>query len=139
MGVVVEKAVSSSARTKTFISLEGEAAQRAVDSIQNVGYCILRRLPIAQGLIGYFQWLDSSKEDPLRRKAIYILVKLAARSGALPTSLFVKGVKLQSMHAVSMGGFADVYKGLLDGELVALKRLRITVSRKEREKMYQVC
>lgn len=101
-------------------------------------YSVPRRLPIAQGLTSCFQWLDSSKEDPLRRKAISILVKLAARSGVLPKSLFVEGITLQSMDPVSIGGFADVYKGLMDGQVLALKRLRITVSRKEREKMYQV-
>jgi serine/threonine protein kinase len=54
-----------------------------------------------------------------------MLVKISARSGSLPPSLFVKGVQMGlSPDCVYEGGFADVYRGNHIGVPVAVKRLR---------------
>jgi serine/threonine-protein kinase TNNI3K len=51
-------------------------------------------------------------------------VKLAASSEKLPSSLFVHGVKLDSRDPFFGGGFADVYRGVCEGETVAVKKPR---------------
>ena len=53
-----------------------------------------------------------------------LLVALSRNAKAVPGSLRLEGITLQDKNAVSGGGFADVYKGLYKGNLVALKRLR---------------
>jgi hypothetical protein len=53
---------------------------------------------------------------------IYLLVKLAAMNQQLPSSIYIYDVLCISgpFH----GGFADIYKGIFQGTLVAIKQLR---------------
>ena len=53
-------------------------------------------------------------------------MKVSQKLGALPSSLFVEGVSCAEMNRPEgMGGYADVFRGSLEGCDVALKRLRI--------------
>lgn len=54
-----------------------------------------------------------------------MLVKLSARSGQLPHSLFISKdiIEVDLDHRLP-GGFADVYKGVYAGRLVAIKQPR---------------
>lgn len=49
----------------------------------------------------------------------------ATLRGLLPSGIYLLGIQNISLRPVSGGGFADVYKGLYNGQLVALKVARI--------------
>ena len=53
-----------------------------------------------------------------------VVTKLAVNKCLLPTSFYLEGVRSLGEDAHGTGGFADVFRGRWQGELVALKRLR---------------
>ncbi|KAL0574366.1 hypothetical protein V5O48_007589 [Marasmius crinis-equi] len=53
---------------------------------------------------------------------------------ALPPSLFVNNIERDGSHALSGGGFADIYKGTLAGKTVCLKVLRVHTADSERKR-----
>jgi hypothetical protein len=58
--------------------------------------------------------------------------ELAARSEQLPPTLFINHVQLESTtFPVTHGGFADIYRGIYEGNAVAVKRPRIYESDKK--------
>jgi hypothetical protein len=57
----------------------------------------------------------------------------------LPPSLIIHGVQDCSKDNVSGGGFADVFRAMYDGKVVALKRLRDYHLNRQREKTHRVC
>jgi hypothetical protein len=64
--------------------------------------------------------------EDFRRCVLYLLVKLSARNSLLPLSLFVSGTELgPARDAVAGGRFADIYKGVLGPQQVAIKRMRV--------------
>jgi hypothetical protein len=73
------------------------------------------------------QLLDSlSYQEDFRRCVLYLLVKLSCRNNILPVSLFLSGTQLGLGHdAVAGGRFADIYKGMLGSQDVAIKRMRV--------------
>lgn len=62
-----------------------------------------------------------------RRKLRRVVVRLAQDSDTLPLSLQVEGVALSDRDCVGGGAFADVFKGVLNGGDVAVKRMRIFI------------
>jgi hypothetical protein len=57
---------------------------------------------------------------------MYLLVKLSARNSLFPRSLFLYGTQLGSdREAVAGGRYADIYRGLLGPQDVAIKRMRV--------------
>jgi hypothetical protein len=57
---------------------------------------------------------------------LYVLVKLSAHNNLLPRSLFLYGTQLgPDRDAVAGGRFADIYKGSLGTQEVAIKRMRV--------------
>ena len=54
-----------------------------------------------------------------------LLLTLSRVSNCLPPSLFLCDVNCQDKNSVAGGGYADVYKGWIDGHPVAIKRLRV--------------
>jgi hypothetical protein len=79
------------------------------------------------------QWLDSTVGDtsrgPERRRAIRLLVDLAARSGEVPDGHYLTGVKYDQLVPTWFGAFSDVYKGAWSESSnfnrVVVKRLRV--------------
>jgi hypothetical protein len=73
------------------------------------------------------QWLDlSDPEHPGRRRLLYLLIKLAAASEHLPSSMFLNGVDLGDVRDPwTTGGFADIFRGTFQGQRVVGKRLRL--------------
>ena len=57
-----------------------------------------------------------------------LLTTLSRKSQVLPNALFVEGVSCGDRNAINGGGYADIYRGELDGRVVALKRLRTFTS-----------
>lgn len=66
-------------------------------------------------------------------RLIHLEVKLSQESGELPGYLFVQATNV-GQHAVFGGGCADVYRGKLDGHVVALKCLRFFTDMSEEDK-----
>lgn len=55
------------------------------------------------------------------------MIQLAATSGKLPQSIYIRGVTLDyGIDPVAHGGFADIFLGSYDGKKVALKTARAT-------------
>ena len=64
---------------------------------------------------------ERERNHRLRR----LLLKLSKETGILPTVLFLTDVVPESTeNRADWGGYADIYKATLDGQSVALKRLR---------------
>ena len=63
---------------------------------------------------------SSPPQDMLRRLA----VKVAAHWEIFPNALILKDVQLLDSERAGSGGFADVYRGMHDGQMVALKKPR---------------
>lgn len=83
------------------------------------------------------QWLDVHSVHPLRRHAIFLLVKLAGASGQVPKTRFLTSVKCDANGSPQgSGGFALVYKALRQNRDVALKRLKPS---QKTENQYKVC
>ena len=70
-------------------------------------------------------WQEWLQLEPMFRqdRLIHLEVKLSQESGELPDFLFVQTTDV-TRDPVYGGGCADVFKGRLDGYVVALKRLR---------------
>ncbi|KAK7438607.1 hypothetical protein VKT23_017941 [Stygiomarasmius scandens] len=94
---------------RAVLALEGDDAQKFLDVVQDV---------LDKGHL-------LNPEEGLRAR--HLLVRLSERCYKLPSSLFIKGVVRpdKEEHAVYGGGYGDVFRALLDGQVVALKRMRI--------------
>ena len=66
--------------------------------------------------------------------------KIGRESGVLPPSLYITvGLTIIDSHPYAGGGCADVYRGHLNGGMVALKSARdLTLNDKEREVLRRV-
>jgi hypothetical protein len=89
------------------------------------------------------QWLHYRPDQhPLRRHAIYLLMRLAQQSQTLPPSLFVTGVILPNSGDVrdpdDFGGFADIFKANHNGRAVVLKRPRLSRGSDGQKTWYKV-
>ncbi|KAF8143362.1 hypothetical protein K438DRAFT_1691463 [Mycena galopus ATCC 62051] len=51
--------------------------------------------------------------------------KISEAGEQLPSSLFITGVDDHDEHATFAGGFGDIYRASYQGQMVALKRIRI--------------
>ncbi|KAJ6450245.1 kinase-like domain-containing protein [Mycena sanguinolenta] len=71
---------------------------------------------------------SNGKTDQLLFRAEACLLKLSQKSHLLPTSFLVENVVCDSRDPSGGGGFADVYKGRIGNNAVALKVLRIHVA-----------
>ena len=107
---------------EALLQLRDNEAKKALDAIQMVRTLPHRR-PLPQLI--WLKWLDDTPEShPLRRNALYLLIKLASRSNEFPPSLFVTGVDIgENRDPVANGGFADIFRGNLKGLAVAVKRV----------------
>jgi hypothetical protein len=124
---VEEKARLMSLRSKAAIEvLEG---LQAVRSNRVFPYCCW---------LGLLQWLNSNPWHAQRPRALKVLVDLATSSNELPSGLFIQGIQLHSHLPDSFGAYADVFRGTYQGHPVAVKRLRINESGKEKDVIHRV-
>ncbi|KAG6824397.1 hypothetical protein H0H92_006974 [Tricholoma furcatifolium] len=81
----------------------------------------------AQILLDSFQRLLNMPDldTSFRNKLIVATQRISIRSGLYPTSYELKDVVQVSQHPVNSGGFADIYKGNLQGQAVCLKTIRL--------------
>ncbi|KAH7924272.1 kinase-like protein [Leucogyrophana mollusca] len=85
--------------------------------------------PQAKSLLDLIQkLLDSFDLDETRSFLIKILVELSKRSGLYPQRLLLPNIDIRG-DQVDGGTFGDVWKGDLDGRLVAVKKMRVFGSR----------
>lgn len=63
--------------------------------------------------------------DPaVRRRHVKALIKLSRATGLYPECLVLKGIEIIG-DAVGGGGFADIFKGRLQGQEIAVKVLKV--------------
>lgn len=67
-----------------------------------------------------------------------LLKRIVLRTGFLPRYIFLSAVKRIGTNSVVGGGFADIWKGVVRGRLVALKVLRIFDHQLRREEIHKV-
>ncbi|KAH7917137.1 kinase-like protein [Leucogyrophana mollusca] len=85
--------------------------------------------PQAQSLLDLMQkLLDSFDLDNVRSFLVNILVELSKRFGLYPQRLILRNTNTRG-GPVDGGNFGDVWKGDLDGHPVAVKMMRVFVSR----------
>ncbi|KAG6905534.1 hypothetical protein DXG01_002185, partial [Tephrocybe rancida] len=85
------------------------------------------QLSDAQRLLDSFQQLlDSSDLDQRFRKSLSVATqRISAKSGFYPACYELKDVAQQGEYPVNAGGFADIYKGMFQGQVVCLKTFRL--------------
>ncbi|KAL0573288.1 hypothetical protein V5O48_008671 [Marasmius crinis-equi] len=64
-------------------------------------------------------------EDKLRSSILRMMLRLSKKSGLCPKCLVIKNVKKLGEHPVGGGGFGDVWKGKIDGQVVCLKVVKV--------------
>ena len=62
-------------------------------------------------------------ETNIDRRARRFMLKIIKKTPVLPESLNVTGIRIPAQHYIGRGGFGQVFKGELRGEVVALKLL----------------
>jgi hypothetical protein len=123
---LVREMLQSEERRKAVLSLSSDSVEPLMELLQSV-YAVPFTLII---LLMDTQFLGNATTrfhaDPeLLHISQRLIVDLGRISGALPSSLLIKGVTLTSNTAVTGGAFADIYRGRYQGRCVALKRLRV--------------
>lgn len=77
-------------------------------------------------------------DDTFYRKAQKLLLNLSQACDKIPSSLFIKGVKLTRKNIVFSGGFADIYLASYNGQDVALKCVRIFQNNQDHYRIQRV-
>ncbi|KAH8082794.1 kinase-like domain-containing protein [Cristinia sonorae] len=109
-------AVEDDAQKALLLTLSVQDSQDALDEIWT-----LLELPLLPHTTFGVQ------SPPARNKLRRLSLKIALRSDILPRALFLTTVLVRGESRAS-GGFADVYCGEYDGQVVAIKRLRVYVN-----------
>lgn len=65
------------------------------------------------------------RQSHSKRLFIRFLNRLVEKTGVIPDCMALTGIRRQGEYPVGGGGFADVWQGLFESEVVALKVLRI--------------
>jgi len=74
----------------------------------------------------------------LKNRCFRVLRKVSPSHGVLPRSYFPAGVTLSDAIPYASGGFADIWKGELDGHQVCVKAFR-TQTAANLDKIKRVC
>lgn len=84
--------------------------------------------------------MNVQENEILRRRFLEIIIGLSRRCHLFPSSLFIKGIQLQSRDPLLGTGLADIFQGLHRGERVAIKRLRVSgrVADERRQEVVEV-
>jgi hypothetical protein len=106
-----------------FLKARNDQAQQLLDLFQDVRMFIenIYAILILQQLLDY-PLLD----DRIRPVILEALRKLSVSSGRIPGCFALSDrLQLDGPHQVAAGGFADVWRGLIRGETVCVKVMRI--------------
>ncbi|KIK59358.1 hypothetical protein GYMLUDRAFT_245426 [Collybiopsis luxurians FD-317 M1] len=127
-----------STSTATTLDLDSDWFDRSV--IKSLLQRALREYDSKQHWRLRFQWLDNDlpmaqrlnldfgrDSSQNRRKYLSLLRHLTRRFQILPSSLIINGIKREGQNPVAGGGFADIWRGSLNGKPVCLKVLRLIV------------
>jgi hypothetical protein len=88
--------------------------------------CIFQSiLFIGSQAINSWQRLEFPLDPSLKRFHTAALIKLSCTSGLYPECMTLKGIKLVGNSALDGGGFGNIWKGLLGGQEICIKVLRI--------------
>ena len=68
--------------------------------------------------------MDVALDPAYKRSHVRALIRLSRETGLYPECLALKGVEIQG-DAVGGGGFADIFKGQLEDQKIAVKMLRV--------------
>jgi hypothetical protein len=68
--------------------------------------------------------LDVAVDPALRRRHVKALIRLSTATGLYPECLVLKGIEIIG-DAIGGGGFADIFKGRLWHEDIAVKVLKV--------------
>ncbi|KAG6823680.1 hypothetical protein H0H93_003243, partial [Arthromyces matolae] len=81
----------------------------------------------AQMVLNTFQWLldDPSLSPDLRRSFIVASQRLCKASNLYPECYDLSDIVLSNPYPLIAGGFADIYRGMFEGQEVSLKAIRI--------------
>jgi hypothetical protein len=72
------------------------------------------------------QVIDSGRLESKSRDSLYrLLVGLYVESEIIPDGILVHGIEEVEDTPFGRGGFGEVFRGKLDGKIVALKRLSV--------------
>ncbi|KAH7910507.1 kinase-like domain-containing protein [Hygrophoropsis aurantiaca] len=92
-----------------------------------------QRGPQAQSLLDLLQeLLDNLPLPDTRSHLVTVLVRLSRESGLYPERLLLEDVQIQSLFPLAGGSYGDVWKGSLDGRVVAVKMMRTYHTQDER-------
>jgi len=116
--------ISDPARYRIFLSQRDESAQALLDLVQAVR---VQPHPVLGPFKVYCcQLLDYPLLDPsLRNPFVNALLRLSTASGLHPKNLIIVGVRPLGDYAVAWGKYGDIWQGLMHGEKVAVKVIRL--------------
>ncbi|KAF8067949.1 kinase-like domain-containing protein [Lyophyllum atratum] len=88
---------------------------------------LARRGEEAQTLLNTFQALldEDAVEAPFRRSLVVAMRRLSKNANLYPQGFEIASIESYGDDPVAGGGYADIYKGRLQGETVCLKTIRI--------------
>ena len=66
----------------------------------------------------------------IKHPLLVFLVQLSRKSNLYPDSLVIRGIHKIGRHLVDSGAFGDVWKGIMLGDLVAIKIMKIRTDNK---------
>ncbi|KAJ7621324.1 kinase-like domain-containing protein [Roridomyces roridus] len=91
-------------RRKEFLAFRGADAQKLLDLLQNI--------------------LDHDQSLVVRPRLFEALSRLSSDSGLHPTCFALSGIQ-KIGHQVAAGGFGDVWKGVISGQSICVKVMRL--------------
>ncbi|KAF9257430.1 kinase-like protein [Marasmius fiardii PR-910] len=103
---VVENVLEDEQRARSLLETKGEEAQVWLDALQ-----VLAEFP--------------EVTSKLRSSILKMMLRLSKHSGLCPQCLMVKNVKRLGDFPVGGGGFGDVWKGKIGGQIVCLKVVKV--------------
>ena len=87
--------------------------------------CMLKLSNFAMSRSLDSQCLDLPLDLSLRRRHVAAIVYLSRASGLYPECMVLKGIQFVGEDAIAGGGYGDVWKGLLNGEALAVKVIKV--------------
>ncbi|KAJ8088480.1 Rho guanine nucleotide exchange factor [Marasmius tenuissimus] len=103
---LVQAVIDDEEKYRKLLESRGDEAQRFLDALQ-----VLVDLPTTQ--------------PKLRSSMVKMMLRLSERSGLCPSCLNLENVERVGNRPVAGGGFADVWKGRIKGQLVCLKVVKV--------------